>query len=141
MWNDSEEDIVTRDLHQLIVDEGSDEDSKIEELLFIKILAKIEELQKNTSKSIKNGNTIRPWYTWFGMSADSCFLHMRFIGLFVLVDAPAAYPINGWTGVAALSHVQSTNINPTLHEAYYNWDMTICYTTKLYGGTKEVEEI
>lgn len=25
MWNDSEEDIVTRDLHQLIVDEGSDE--------------------------------------------------------------------------------------------------------------------
>ncbi|XP_052623041.1 uncharacterized protein LOC128128184 isoform X2 [Lactuca sativa] len=82
------------------------EDSKIEEILFIKISAKSEELQKNTSKSIKNGNTIRPWYTWFRMPADSCFLHMRFIGLFALVDAPAAYPIKGWTGVAALSHVQ-----------------------------------
>ncbi|XP_052623040.1 uncharacterized protein LOC128128184 isoform X1 [Lactuca sativa] len=109
------------------------EDSKIEEILFIKISAKSEELQKNTSKSIKNGNTIRPWYTWFRMPADSCFLHMRFIGLFALVDAPAAYPIKGWTGVAALSHVQC--------EAYYNWAMTICDTTKLYGGTKEVEEI
>nr|KAJ0209600.1 hypothetical protein LSAT_V11C400157190 [Lactuca sativa] len=62
------------------------------------------------------------------MSADSCFLHMRFIGLFALVDAPvydinrktnndrnrarligkAAYPINGWTGVAALSHHYTT---------------------------------
>nr|KAJ0220845.1 hypothetical protein LSAT_V11C200086970 [Lactuca sativa] len=62
-----------------------------DEILFIKILAKTEEVQKNTSKSIKNGNTIRPWYTWFRMSADSCFLHMRFIGLFALVDAPGMF--------------------------------------------------
>nr|KAJ0221443.1 hypothetical protein LSAT_V11C200090840 [Lactuca sativa] len=61
------------------------------EILFIKILAKTEELQKNTSKSIKNGNTIRPRYTWFQMSADSCFLHMRFIGLFAFVDAPGMF--------------------------------------------------
>ncbi|CAI9269024.1 unnamed protein product [Lactuca saligna] len=94
MWNDSEEDIVTRDLHQLIVDEGSDEDSKIEELLFIKILAKTEELQKNTSKSIKNGNTIskKKLNTLvYLVSDDSCFLHMRFIGLFALVDAPGMF--------------------------------------------------
>ena len=45
MWNDSEEDIVTRDLHQLIVDEGSDEGKRCGRETTTKVDVELRDLQ------------------------------------------------------------------------------------------------